>query len=201
MNAKKKGLNSFEKDRIFATVENGLTSKQVKDLKEAGFVNIVSSKSYKTVRKIIFDNVFTYFNLIFLLLGFCLLLVGAYKDMAFLFVILFNILIGSGQQIRSKIKIDKLNLISSLKSLVVRDGKEKVISNEDVVRDDIIIFKTGDQINVDAIVLKGEVQVDESLLTGESDPVLKKWKRLETIVMLVNLLMKQKRMLKKINRK
>lgn len=171
MKIKKKDIE--REDRIFASVEEGLNSNQVKKLKEKGFVNVVSNKSYKTVGRIIFDNVFTYFNLIFLLLGLCLLLVGAYKDMAFLFVILFNILIGSGQQIRSKIKIDKLNLISSLKSLVVRDGKEQIISNEEIVRDDIIIFKTGDQINIDALVLKGEVQVDESLLTGESDPIFK----------------------------
>ncbi len=166
-------FNNGNDERIFATVENGLSSSQVENLKEKGFLNVSSKKSYKTVGRIIFDNIFTYFNLIFIALGVCLLLVGAYKDMTFLFVIFFNILIGSGQQIRSKIKIDRLNLISSSKSLVIRDGKEQIILNDEVVRDDIIIFKTGDQINIDAVVLEGEVQVDESLLTGESDPVFK----------------------------
>ena len=166
-------FNDRNDERIFATVEDGLSSNQVEAIKEKGFLNVSSKKSYKTVGRIIFDNIFTYFNLIFIALGICLVLVGAYKDMSFLLVIFFNILIGSGQQIRSKIKIDKLNLISSSKSLVIRDGKEQIILNDEVVRDDIIIFKTGDQINIDAIVLKGEVQVDESLLTGESDPVFK----------------------------
>lgn len=173
MNKIDNDFNNEGNERIFATVEEGLSSSQVETLKEKGFLNVSSKKPYKTVGRIIFDNIFTYFNLIFIALGVCLLLVGAYKDMTFLLVIFFNILIGSGQQIRSKIKIDKLNLISSSKSLVIRDGKEQTILNDEVVRDDIIIFKTGDQINIDAVVLKGEVQVDESLLTGESDPVFK----------------------------
>lgn len=159
--------------RVFANVKEGLTSKQVLELTSAGFSNVSSKKPYKPVKRIIFENVFTYFNLIFFVLGFCLLLVGSYKDMSFLFVVILNILIGTFQQIRSKIKIDKLNLISALKSVVVRDEKEQVILNSEVVRDDIIIFKTGDQITVDAVVLEGEIQVDESLLTGETDPILK----------------------------
>ncbi len=164
-------------DRILKKPEEGLSSHEVKELKQKGFLNVTSNKGYKTVGSIIFDNVFTYFNFIFFGLGFCLLLVHAYEDMAFLFVVFFNIVIGIGQQIRSKIKLDKLNLISSLKSLVVRDGKETTVLNNEVVRDDIIIFKTGDQINVDAVVLKGQMQVDESLLTGESDPVVKDEKK------------------------
>lgn len=156
-----------------ASAEGGLSSAEVEALKSSGLVNVTSNKSYKSVGNIIFDNVFTYFNLIYFALGFCLLLVGSYKDMFFLFVIILNIFIGIFQQIRSKIKIDKLTLISSLKCLVVRDGKNEVVLNSEVVLGDVIIFKTGDQINVDAEVLKGQVQVDESLLTGESDPILK----------------------------
>ena len=115
--------------RVFANVKEGLTSKQVLELKLAGFSNVSSKKPYKPVKRIIFENVFTYFNLIFFVLGFCLLLVGSYQDMSFLFVVILNILIGTFQQIRSKIKIDKLNLISALKSVVVRDEKEQVILN------------------------------------------------------------------------
>ena len=162
-----------EVKRILALAEEGLTSSQVKTLKEAGYLNVSSTAPYKTIRGIIFDNVFTYFNLIFFILGFLLIFVGAYEDLAFLFVVIINVFIGIFQQVRSKIKIDKLNLISSLKSVVVRNGKKQTILNSEVVRDDIINFKTGDQINVDAVVLKGQVQVDESLLTGEADPINK----------------------------
>lgn len=166
-----------ENQNKFSTyLEKGLTSSQVEALKEKGLVNKTFNGSYKSVSRIIFDNVFTYFNLIFFALGLCLILVKSYKDMGFLFVVFFNILIGIGQQIRSKIKIDKLNLISSLKSCVIRDGEKKNILGTEVVLNDIIIFKAGEQINVDAVVLKGQIQVDESLLTGESDSVLKKEK-------------------------
>ncbi len=160
-------------ERILVSHEKGLTSKQVETLKESGYSNVSSSAPYKTIGSIIFDNVFTYFNLIFFVLGFLLIFVGAYEDLAFLLVVVVNIFIGIFQQIRSKIKIEKLNLISSLKSVVVRDGKKQTILNSEVVRDDIIIFKTGDQINIDAVVLSGQVQVDESLLTGEADPIIK----------------------------
>ena len=165
-------VENFE--RIFAKPEEGLDENQVKSQVEKGLVNITSHDSYKSFGRIIFDNVFTYFNLIFIVLGFLLVLVGAYKDMAFLFVVFFNILIGIVQQIRSKVKIDKLNIISSPRSTVMRSGEKVKILNSEVVRDDIIFFKTGEQINVDAKILNGSVQVDESLLTGEADPIYKK---------------------------
>ena len=120
-------VENFE--RIFAKPEEGLDENQVKSQVEKGLVNITSHDSYKSFGRIIFDNVFTYFNLIFIVLGFLLVLVGAYKDMAFLFVVFFNILIGIVQQIRSKVKIDKLNIISSPRSTVMRSGEKVKILN------------------------------------------------------------------------
>ncbi len=173
MHIKGKKVECKNGERIFAKEKDGLNSKQVQNQIEKGLVNVTLKNTHKSFKRIVFDNVFTYFNLIFFTLGFLLVLVGSYEDMAFLFVVFFNIIIGVVQQIRSKIKIDRLNLISSAKSVVVRDGAKTKILNSQVVRDDIIIFKTGDQINVDAVVLSGCVQVDESLLTGEADPVSK----------------------------
>lgn len=163
------GFNLFQN----ASVEKGLSSEQVRILKSKGLNNVVSKESYKTVWQIVFDNVFTFFNLIFFVLSLFLLFVRSYKDMLFMLVILANTSIGIFQQIRSKIKLDKLNLISSLKTVVVRDGKNQTILNSEIVQGDIIVLKTGDQITVDCVVLNGSAKVDESLLTGEADPITK----------------------------
>lgn len=161
-------------ERIKTVPEKGLTLEQVVKLKEAGYSNICHNQSYKTVRQIIFDNVFTFFNLIFFILGACLFFTNSHKDMFFLVVVILNTLIGIFQQIRSKIKLDKLTVISSPKSIVIRDGKKISVRNSELVRDDIIILRSGDQITADCTLLKGDIQVDESLLTGESDPIPKK---------------------------
>lgn len=160
-------------ERIKTVPEKGLTSQQVTKLKEAGYSNICHNPSYKSIRQIIFDNVFTFFNLIFFILGACLFLTNSFKDMFFLIIVVLNTLIGIFQQVRSKMKLDKLTLISSPKSIVIRNGKKMSVRNNELVRDDIIILKSGDQITADCTLLKGEVQVDESLLTGESDPIPK----------------------------
>ena len=159
--------------RIETTAEFGLTSEQVELIRDAGYSNTFSNKSYKTVKQIIFDNIFTFFNLVFFILGVCLFIARSYKDMSFLMIIVLNTLIGIFQQIRSKIKLDKLTLISSPKSAVIRNGEKLSILNCELVRDDVVILKSGDQITADATVIKGEIQVDESLLTGESDPISK----------------------------
>lgn len=160
--------------RIKTVPEQGLTSQQVNKLKEAGYSNTCHNQSYKTIRQIIFDNVFTFFNLVFFILGACLFFARSHKDMFFLVIVVLNTLIGIFQQIRSKIKLDKLTVISSPKSIVVRDGKKISVPNSELVRDDIVILRSGDQITADSTLLKGNVQVDESLLTGESDPIPKK---------------------------
>ncbi len=171
---KKKKIQRQYIERIKTIPEKGLTSLQVNKLKEAGYSNICHNQSYKTIGQIIFDNVFTFFNLIFFILGICLFLAHSHKDMFFLLIVILNTLIGIFQQIRSKIKLDKLTLISSPKSIVIRDGKRVSVLNNELVRDDIVILKSGDQITADSTILKGNIQVDESLLTGESDPIPKK---------------------------
>ncbi len=171
---KKEKIQKQHMERIQTIPEKGLTSQQVVKLKEAGYSNVCHNQSYKTIGQIIFDNVFTFFNLIFFILGACLFFAHSHKDMFFLIIVVLNTLIGIFQQIRSKIKLDKLTLISSPKSIVIRDGKRISIPNNELVRDDIVILKSGDQITADSTVLKGSIQVDESLLTGESDPIPKK---------------------------
>lgn len=171
---KKEKIEKQYIERIKTVPEKGLTSQQVIELKEAGYSNTCHNQSYKTIRQIIFDNVFTFFNLIFFILGACLFLTNSHKDMFFLIIVVLNTLIGIFQQVRSKIKLDKLTLISSPKSIVIRNGKKISIRNSELVRDDIIILKAGDQITADCTLLKGDIQVDESLLTGESDPIPKK---------------------------
>ena len=153
--------------------QKGLSTEQVEELKNLGLINVVKTESYKTVWQIVIDNVFTFFNLIFFVLSLFLLFVKSYKDMLFMIVIVANTSIGIFQQIRSKIKLDKLNLISSLKTVVVRNGKQQKIANNEIVQGDIIVLKAGDQITVDAVVLSGCPQIDESLLTGEADPIAK----------------------------
>lgn len=177
-----KKANKLEKQyrhRIYASPKVGLTSEQAIDLSEAGYSNKCVNTSYKTIGQIVFDNVFTFFNFVFFTLGFCLFLAQSYKDMLFLIIIVANTMIGIVQQIRSKLTIDKLTLISSAKSTAIRDGKKQTVLNDKLVRDDIIILSTGNQIPADATLVDGEIQVDESLLTGESDPISKvKGKRL-----------------------
>ena len=118
-----------EIERISASAEKGLTSSEVETLKEAGYLNVSSSAPYKTIGSIIFDNVFTYFNLIFFVLGFLLIFVGAYEDLAFLLVVVINIFIGIFQQIRSKIKIEKTR---QKKLLLLKKGlMQDLLTNSD----------------------------------------------------------------------
>lgn len=171
---KKEKIEKKYVKRIKTIPEKGLTSQQVIKLKAAGYSNVCHNQSYKTIRQIIFDNIFTFFNLMFFILGVCLFFANSHKDMFFLIIVILNTLIGIFQQIRSKIKLDKLTVISSPKSIVIRDGKKISVRNSELVRDDIIILRSGDQITADCTLLKGDIQVDESLLTGESDPISKK---------------------------
>ena len=128
----------------------------------------------KTTKEIIISNVFTYFNLIFLVIAVLLLLVGAFRDLTFLPVIICNTLIGIIQEIRSKKVLDKLSVLNAPKATVVREGKLQTIPAEKAVLDDVVKFQAGNQICADATVIDGEVQVNESLLTGESDEITKK---------------------------
>lgn len=160
--------------RIETTADTGLTQTQVKERMEKGWSNAPVDSPSKTTKEIIISNVFTYFNLIFLVIAVLLLLVGAFRDLTFLPVIICNTLIGIIQEIRSKKVLDKLSVLNTPKATVVREGKLQTIPAEKAVLDDVVKFQAGNQICADATVIDGEVQVNESLLTGESDEITKK---------------------------
>ena len=169
-----------KKDRRIPTTryepeyKRGLTSQQVQEHRLHGWVNRSVEPPSKTTKEIIHENIFTYFNLIFAILAVLLILVGSFRDLTFLPVIIANTLIGIVQEIRAKQVLDKLTMLNAPHATVVRDGKKSVIDAEELVLDDIVIFKAGNQVCADAVVSAGEVQVNESLLTGESDEITKR---------------------------
>ena len=154
--------------------KKGLTSQQVQEHRLHGWTNKAVEPPSKTTKEIVHENVFTYFNLIFVVLAVLLCLVGSFRDLTFLPVIIANTLIGIIQEIRAKQVLDKLTMLNAPRASVVRDGKRTVINAEDLVVDDIVIFKAGDQVCADAEVSAGEVQVNESLLTGKADEITKR---------------------------
>lgn len=160
--------------RVMADSCKGLDSEQVKERLSNGFSNEVIDKNSVTLKQIIIRNIFTYFNFIFLVLAILLIWVGAYRGLTFLPVILANIMIGIVQQVRSKKVLDKLNMLNAPKATLVRDGKKVTVDAKDAVLDDIACFEAGNQIYADAEVIDGEVQVNEALLTGETDEITKK---------------------------
>lgn len=161
-------------DRVKADFNEGLTSAQVKERAEAGQDNKPVESPSKTVKEIIADNVLTYFNLIFVILSVLLVVVGSYRDLTFMPIIIANALIGIIQEMRSKSVLDKIKVLNAPVTTVVRDGQIMTVPSKDLVIDDIVIFKAGNQISADAIVVDGNVSVNESLLTGESDEISKK---------------------------
>lgn len=161
-------------DRVKADFNEGLTSAQVKERAEAGQDNKPVESPSKTVKEIVADNVLTYFNLIFVILSVLLVVVGSYRDLTFMPIIIANALIGIIQEMRSKAVLDKIKVLNAPVTTVVREGQIMTVPSKDLVIDDIVIFKAGNQISADAIVVDGNVSVNESLLTGESDEISKK---------------------------
>lgn len=160
--------------RFNADIRYGLNSDKVNEYFENGWSNEPVEPPSKTVPEIIKSNLFTYFNLVFAVLAALLILAGSFRNLTFLPVILANLFIGIIQEIRAKNTLDKLSVLNAPKALVVREGRQFSIPAEELVLDDIVIFKAGNQICADAIVVDGEVSVNESLLTGESDEISKK---------------------------
>ena len=154
--------------------QTGLTAQQVQEHRMHGWTNQPVDPPSKTTKEIIQENVFTYFNLIFLVLAVLLCLVGSFRDLTFLPVIVLNTLIGIIQETRAKKVLDNLTMLNAPHAMVIRDGKKSQINAEDLVIDDIVIFEAGNQVCADAEVCAGEVQVNESLLTGESDEITKR---------------------------
>lgn len=154
--------------------QTGLTAQQVQEHRMHGWTNQPVDPPSKTTKEVIQENVFTYFNLIFLVLAVLLCLVGSFRDLTFLPVIVLNTLIGIIQETRAKKVLDNLTMLNAPHAMVIRDGKKSQINAEDLVVDDIVIFEAGNQVCADAEVCAGEVQVNESLLTGESDEITKR---------------------------
>ena len=152
----------------------GLNEKEVDYRFRNKQYNYNSNVKTKTIGQIIFYNVFTLFNILNLILGLFVFLVGEYKNLLFLGVVFCNTMISIIQEIRSKKAIDKLSIVSSLNANVIREGKNKVIDVDKVVLDDIIVYKRGNQIIADSIIKEGTVEVNESLLSGEEEGVTKK---------------------------
>ncbi len=152
----------------------GLTYEEVRERKRAGLVNSAVIAPSKSVKDIIISNTITYFNMVFFILAVLLLLVGSQiRELTFLIVVIANSLIGIFQELRAKAVLDKLTVLNAPRARVVRDGRTIIIPVEKLVLDDIVIFRTGDQIPADARVVSGEVAVNESLLTGEADEIMK----------------------------
>ena len=159
---------------VLADHRSGLSRNQVEERLAAGWDNRAVDASSKTVKEIVRENLFTYFNLIFAVLGVLLCIVGSFRNLTFLPVVVINALIGIIQEIRAKRVLDKMNMLGSPKVSVVRDGRLWSVPSERLVRDDVAVFAAGNQICADGRVLAGEVQVNESLLTGEADEITKK---------------------------
>lgn len=152
----------------------GLTAAQVQERVDRGDVNTAVDSPSKSTKEIICSNIFTYFNLIFVIIAILLISVGSFRDLTFLPVVIANTLIGIVQELRSKKVLDDLSILNAPRNTVIRDGKECTVPSEEIVLDDIIVFGAGNQIPADAVVETGSVLVNESLLTGESDQIEKK---------------------------
>lgn len=152
----------------------GLTSEEVRERIDNGQTNHTDISTQKTVGQIVKSNLLTYFNLIFLILTVLLCIVGSFRNLTFLPVIIGNTVIGIFQELRAKKTLDKMSMLNAPHSIVVRDGEQQKIQSEELVKDDIIILSAGNQICADATVLSGSISVNEALLTGESDEIKKK---------------------------
>lgn len=169
--AKKQTATTYS--RYNPKLDVGLTSEQVSKRTEENLVNISSVKTCKSIGSILLKNIFTFFNMICLAVSIALIVVGAYSDLLFMVIVTLNTVIGIVQEIRAKKTMDKLSLTNSNFVKVLRDGDEEEVYKTEVVLDDVLVLTSGMQIACDSIVLDGSIEANESLLTGESQPVKK----------------------------
>lgn len=168
-----KALELANTERFFPEVDKGLSSEQVEKRISQGYVNKTRATYTKSVAKIIRDNIMTFFNFLMFFIAVILIVYESYTDLFFLFIVVLNLVIGIVQEIRAKKVIDKLKLVTSPSTTVIRNGKKLSINSQDVVLDDLYILKNGDQIPTDGVVIEGVAEVNESLLTGESKAIKK----------------------------
>lgn len=165
-------MNQMNKDSYSINI-TGLTDEEVRQRVEEGLTNRADISTDKTTKEIVISNVFTYFNLIFLVITILLIMVGSFRNLTFLTIIIGNTVIGIVQEIRAKKTLEKMSLLNAPRADVIRNGSVKQISTEELVKDDVILLTAGKQICADAVVISGNIQVNESLLTGEADEVEK----------------------------
>ena len=165
-------MNQMNKDSYSINI-TGLTDEEVRQRVEEGLTNRADISTDKTTKEIVISNVFTYFNLIFLVITILLIMVGSFRNLTFLPIIIGNTVIGIVQEIRAKKTLEKMSLLNAPHADVIRNGSVKQISTDELVKDDVILLTAGKQICADAVVISGNIQVNESLLTGEADEVEK----------------------------
>ena len=148
---------------------SGLTNKEVEEKIVLGKVNKINFKTSESISTIIKKNIFTYFNVIFMILAILVIFAGAYRNLTFLIVVTINVLIGIFQQIRSKKVLDELSLLDKCKYSVIRDNKEIVVYSDELVEGDYVKLSSGNQVPADGVLVDGKIFGNESLLTGEQD--------------------------------
>ena len=178
---------------VFTDTETGLTADQVASRVADGKINGEQTIKTKSIPQILRENILTFFNFVFVAFAVILLFftfiefnqvddkmtvethfdIAGFGNFGFMILIIGNCVVGVVQGIRSKRTMDKLSLLSAPKAIVVRDGEEKEIAIEDIVLDDVTILSTGKQICADGIVVDGTIEVNESLITGEPDAIVK----------------------------
>ena len=174
----KKDINSASSVKTIT----GLSSREVQDRIDKGLINYNEEPKTKTVKDIVKSNVFTYFNFLNILLGSLVIISGiisgrilySLKNCLFVNVIFINTLISIGEEILAKKTIDKLSIIAESKIKVVRDNNIIELTKEDLVLDDVCLYTIGNQIVCDSIVLDGEIEINESFITGEEKVITKK---------------------------
>lgn len=151
----------------------GLNENEVAARVNAGLVNKAEISTDKSVKEIIRSNTLTYFNLIFFIIAVLLCVVGSFRNLTFLPVVIGNSLIGIFQEIRAKKTLEKMSILNAPHAVAIRSGRQVKISTDELVKDDVVVFSAGDQICADAVVISGNIKVNEALLTGESDEIEK----------------------------
>ncbi|MGN1054035.1 MAG: HAD-IC family P-type ATPase [Erysipelotrichaceae bacterium] len=154
-------------------INRGLTNKEVQERISANKINITKDNSSKGVKDIIISNTFNLFNAINILLAILVLITGHFRNMLFMGIVIINTITGIYQELKAKKKLDQLKLLNNPKATLIRDAQEIVVSESEIVIDDLMILKTGDEILCDAIIIEGNIEVNESMLTGESDNIAK----------------------------
>lgn len=160
-------------ERYKPNIKIGLTEKQIEQRQKQNLVNYDTSVPTKSVKRILYENFITLFNILNLILGIAVFSVGSYKNMLFLGIAIINTAISTIQEIHSKRVVDKLAVMSTSKANVIRNGKHEKISINNIVLDDLLELNTGNQIATDCIIIDGEVEVNESFITGEPNSIVK----------------------------